>query len=347
MTKDQVTFQVDLDKKNEATEAEPVKMSCCAKKKAAVVKKSCTCKGETSCNCSGDGVIILKASKRQFVDVNGGNLDYVGEYNEQSMKKFRVGLSESAKRRLQQHTPATSCHSISQSSLRPLKTLQVNEVATQVPNQYLNILQKHGNADSNQFFEPLVGANHLSYPQSNDCRVHPLSSERFYDVFKTEGCAEECNCGPDCACPGCLIHRTNEELKAYGLLDSSTSASTPNDVKQEPLDKTPEPTNTLDFINFQTMNEVDFQGLLDGGCLCPEDTCFCYNCMKHGILNGVRQRDQTKVATTPPPPLPSDIETSQQLFAMILDGHECGCSPEDCECFNCVKHGRVNGVRIT
>lgn len=408
LTKEQVTLQSDLDNKKETGSCcadKEVKKerngSCCVKKPVEKPKKSCSCKGSTACKCQGEGVIILKASKRQFVDVQGGTLDFVGEYNDQALKKFRIGSGR-------------SCHNNSNANLTPLKTLQVNEVSKAAVKREPTVVSRGKN---NMSFDT------FSYPQPSF--EEPINSERFYDMFKAEGCSEECNCGPDCACPGCLIHRTNEELSRYGLLDSSTMASsTPNgsiqslpvqqqDSQASPYsqshsrsqtviyqERTPEPPNQLEFINFQTMNEVDFQGLLDSGCLCSDDACACYNCVKHGIFNGVRQSDNMRVSETPSPgpavphyhqPIPllqdspiqlqqshiqqldhdhdhqrtlldqreqrslSSQQRVQQQYQTLangspypysFDGHECGCSPHECECFNCLKHGRVNGVKI-
>lgn len=343
MEKDQVTFQADLDKQGQAKAKTDVSHpSCCGNKKSTPVvdKKSC-CASTGACNCDGNGVIILKASKRQFVDVKGGNLDYVGEYNEQSMKRFRVGMNAANQRRLEQHTPSSSCH-IGQANLRPLKTLQVNEIEAQIPLQLLKIEPKlEFELQHQRGFE--LDARSFSYPNTVDTKVSDISSGRFYDVFKSEGCADECDCGAECACPGCLVHRSNEELRAYGLLESSTTASTPNDyneTRKEVRVHSPESHHPLQFINFQTMNEVDFQGLLDGGCVCPAESCACHNCLKHGILNGVRQSDHLQVSSTPPP------LQSLEHDPYELDEHDCGCSPEECECFNCTKHGRLEGMRI-
>lgn len=354
MTKDQVILQADLDKDKEDGDQQPVEKpvsSCCAKKQQPVVKevpKGCSCKNRSSCNCNGDGVIILKASKRQYVDVNDGKLDFVGDYhNDQAMKKFRVGFGKVPSFR---NTPEGTCQSMMMhSALQPLKTLKVKAPA--LNNNFVHIEPR---PLSNESLVPLLPNTSLSYPQQQRPPQQeqlpvalPVIDERFYDMFRSEGCANECHCGPECSCPGCLIHRTNEELEAYGLLDPSSTASTPS-TKQD----LPDTTNgdiPASLINFQTMTELDFEGLLEGSCICSDD-CSCYNCVKHGIVNGVRQSDQgqTPASLSPiesAPILPS--QASINAFYSVMDEHDCGCEPDECECFNCVRHGRVNGVKIS
>lgn len=363
VTKDQVILQADLDAAKEdgvqPAEKKPVS-SCCAKKKQAAVKevpKSCSCKNKSSsCSCNGDSVIILKASKRQYVDVNDGKLDFVGDcHNDQAMKKFRVGLGRASSIR---HTPGAACQSMMMhSALQPLKTLKVKAPA--LNNNFVYIEPRPLPNDSIVPLLPNIG---LSYPHQQRPPLQPqqqhlpvalpIIDERFYDMFRSEGCASECHCGPECSCPGCLIHRTNEELEAYGLLDPSSTASTPS-TKQD----LPDTANTdipASLINFQTMTELDFEGLLEASCICSDD-CSCYNCVKHGIINGVRQSEQGLASTNaspmesasiePAPILPS--QASIDAFYNAIEAHDCGCAPDECECFNCLKHGRVNGVKIS
>lgn len=325
MSRDQVNIQGPEILK------EPVVKSCCSKKKETTCS---SCSADTNCN---NGVILLKASKRQFVDVVDGNLDFVGPYKGSSTNSFKLKKSK--------HIRSSSCQS--QSKLKALKTL---EVKLSDDNQVYNLGINHQQQQHFDFDKVLNDFNKMANPQySNELVPNMLPPGMnhepiAFDMFLGEGCADECDCGPTCSCPGCLIHRTNEELREYGILDSSTSVSTPTDFKSDDgfgknvtqarnyykKEASPE-VKTPQELNFETIDELLIQEMLDD-CSCEEDDCKCFNCLKHGISNGVRLKDGIKV-----------FEMNEFLEE---SNHDCGCNPDECECFNCPKHGIYNGVRI-
>jgi hypothetical protein len=387
-------------------------------------------------------VILLKASKRQFVDVVDGNLDFVGPYKGSSTNSFKI-----ANPKKHRHDRSSSCRSQSlHSKLKALKTLKVNEVKLEnqsittpagpsscnpglpeVTNNQFN----HQSLDSDKALNEYhtVSNGHVSkfintgFPipdelqktfqyqfnfQSNDSiqETHTMQQDishsnqnaasstystgtgpQLFDMFLGEGCADECNCGASCTCPGCLIHRTNEELRDYGILDSSTTASTPtelniydesvhrknnggiiprsydnnirssqnNHYKAKREEDSPEivtPNASAQLLNFETIDELLIKELLDDDCSCEDDACRCYNCLKHEISNGVRLKDGVRVFLVDDllgnvPSIGDDLSVNDSLRDEDNEeAHDCGCSPEECQCFNCPQHGIYNGVRI-
>lgn len=400
LSRDEVTIQDSVDTKQKKPikapepKAEPekptVKSSCCSQKKEPTppvkpVTKSCCGGGDKSttpsapqttdtkvsccltthseCGCGKNGVIMLRASKRQFVDVRNGSIDYVGPYNETSTNKFKIGLSNPNKR--SKHTRNSSCCSAASESastkLKILKTIKMNEFDYQIPKhlQYQQPTNNHifpsqqyskdhmaigfplatppvnypqqpqsqqsypSNSNFDQAFQEyqrqstpptsISSGDHYNghqpqpqlHPQQQfqpQHMAHPLNQqpqEKLYDVVYSSGCASECNCGPDCTCPGCLIHRTNEELKEYGILDTSSS-STPSEVgmaksQSQQQQQGTSPVN-YDLINLETIDEMLLRDMFEEECYCKPEECCCYNCSKHGISEGIRLSDGVRVA---------------------------------------------------
>lgn len=404
LSRDEVTIQdsVDAKQNKQKQDSKPkieaqepvVKSSCCSKKKqpsppTEPVTKSC-CGGSnkssniptpqitetkvlccstthSECGCGKNGVIMLRASKRQFVDVKNGSIDYVGPYNETSTNKFKIGLSNPRKR--SKHTRNSSCCSAASESvsskLKVLKTIKMNEFDYQIPKNYQSPSNNHifpsqqytkdhmaigfplasgpmdypqsqlqqriyqSNSHFDQAFQEYQRQstpptsisstdqyNNQQQPQNQQQHqpqqqhqqqfqqhsltqpLNPQPQEKLYDVVYSSGCASECNCGPDCTCPGCLIHRTNEELKEYGILDTSAS-STPSDVSlaksQQQQQGAPSPMN-YDLINLETIDEMLLRDMFEEECYCKAEECCCYNCSKHGISEGIRLSDGVRVA---------------------------------------------------
>lgn len=353
--------------------------------------KPCCSTTHSECGCGKNGVIMLRASKRQFVDVRNGNIDYVGPYNESSLNKFKIGMSNTTQppAKKAKHIRNSSCCSAASASasnkLKVLKQIKMNEFDYQIPRhlsnfefpgqnnqipnqpphlqhypqqQYQPYQQQaypppqnhisrdhlaiglpfsmterpqqdqeyqqyqqqvrpiqshfHSRSDFDQAFQEYQSQSraattqpttttissepqqdHYQYPQP----LQPQPQQKIYDVVYSSGCADECSCGPDCTCPGCLIHRTNEELKEYGILDTSTS-STPS---EGPL-PVPAPPNSnqphvgYDLINLETIDEMLLREMFEEECYCKPDECCCYNCSKHGISEGIRLSDGVRVA---------------------------------------------------
>ncbi|CCH42234.1 Metal-binding activator 1 [Wickerhamomyces ciferrii] len=344
---------------------------------------SCSSATHANCNCGKNGVIMLKASRRQFVDVRNGAIDYVGPYNESSLSKFKIASLQKSFNRHKHSKNSSCCSSKSGNSnsirnkLKLLKTIKMNETDYQIPRDQLNGLnfplapaniaprhdqlqdqqqQQHsyqyyqrqpndtGQSISSTTYQKDLSALGLPIELPQAEQIHPQDSQQFdqalieyqqlqlqqqqqhnqthtqqpsnqsepkyYDVVLSSGCATECGCGPDCECPGCLIHRTNEELKEYGILDTSpASTPTPEPQQLPSLDNglfsmNPntngnfklEPSN-YDLINLETIDELlQNNYMFDDECYCEALECSCYNCPKHGIVDGIRTSDGKRVA---------------------------------------------------
>jgi len=291
---------------------------------------SCCSTTHSECGCGKNGVIMLRASKRQFVDVKNGNIDYVGPYNDALLNKFKLTKINPSKRI--KHTKGSSCSSRSNTNnkLKLLKQIKMNEFdykmttnpyknqldpalsASYVSNNHLALgfplslpslspctsqpeiqskqsqPQHRGFDQAFQEYQSQTSESHTSSVPPPMEPLQPQPQEKIYDVVYSSGCADECNCGPDCNCPGCLIHRTNEELKEYGILDTSTSSTPSEATRQSP--------SNYDLINLETIDEMLLRDMFEEECFCNADDCCCYNCSKHGISEGIRLRDGIRVS---------------------------------------------------
>ncbi|ODV97414.1 hypothetical protein PACTADRAFT_1981 [Pachysolen tannophilus NRRL Y-2460] len=125
------------------------------------------------------------------------------------------------------------------------------------------------------------------------------------------------------------------------------------------------PNNTNSY-SINSKQELQFQQMTD--CICAPEECRCYNCEKHGIVNGVRVSDGIKIVSSPSTNDGSSYENSpvseeilqrqqrqQQLNMMsnvffnnlpIEEVYEmmddCSCPADSCSCPNCFKHGIIN-----
>ncbi|KAH3674418.1 hypothetical protein WICMUC_003255 [Wickerhamomyces mucosus] len=492
--------QHDISKLNNSlcTKSKPV-----LEKNPSVVRSCCNHTSfKTKSNCSScksekNGVILLKASKRQFVDVKDGNIDFVAPYSESNFNIFNNNVNGD----LLNNNKRIVSENVSQ--LKVFKKLKVNQVPNPIfeSNQLTNQLSDTFKAQSingNGTKDINKSPKHYSVSRSKNTFL-PL--EEVYDMVLSSGCSNECNCGPDCSCPGCLIHRSNEELRAYGLLGNSpsiidgTKSSTPdtsednfhrsssnlplmsnktddyhnnqnhnlynkiinnfydhignqqnkyshqqnnytndgksndadyinhnNDHRQqinntyqtinpnEPYnhyhvhnnisnhdnnrhncnnnenhdqdnnnDTTSDLNNDNDdiyttreevlassSINFQTIDEFFNPNLFETDvCYCNDDECICFNCSKHNIKDGIKTlsngerlnitlEDFDLLSESISRPLAQNIKLEntgensldQEVNLLKLDYHDCGCPPDDCECFNCFKHGNYNGIKI-
>lgn len=339
-------------KKSTSSPTEPPKpMVCCSSKSQ---KLSCCGKTSDGCKCT-PSTIILKAAKTEFADLSNGQMKFVGPASRQSQQSFPVNPPGGDMKRAR-HNPGPCCPRPSNPTpgngldLQHVSTFLVQEVhpcqAVPQQNEFMPIQPKMEHPTTLpqlSFGTSYHSADQQQYPHHDP----QLQGEQF-NMYLTQGCTTECECGPECSCVTCLVHRTAEQLQANGLLDTYTNTSnTPSDTTSSDRtnfnnfatahDSTPDPTSN-DLLRFTIAGVVDtFSG---DDCMCPDDACNCHTCAKHGIFNGV------KLAMLDGSSYREDNEFEGFTMPQFGDEHDCQCKPEECACYDCAKHGIANGVRV-
>lgn len=403
LTRDKVTFQSDVDavdppKKNKNNS---VVKSCCSIKRTLDRKiesekpeeanyrpsnscckagninfpiRSCcnhrstkTMSNCPSCKSGNSSVILLRASKRQFVDVKNGNLDFVAPYSSSSFNTLNNGansglsITNSKDNKMKENPKKREHNEMNVSQLQVFKKVKVVQNSPTISSSGSHISLESSKTPTSEELDQILSQHGTSRSAT------PF--EQVYDMALTAGCADECNCGPDCSCPGCLIHRSNEELKAYGLLDNSPSPSvitsnfnstdgfldsviskisekyhTYTDDKQTSDDKgevnqnynTSSNVSDMDnLINFKTIDEllnIDFfpHGNSDG-CYCDDNECSCFNCERHSIMDGIKTLPNGDKIN-----LNIDLYDNGNFQNGVNDlemySHNCECPEGECDC---------------
>ncbi|ODQ77996.1 hypothetical protein BABINDRAFT_91184 [Babjeviella inositovora NRRL Y-12698] len=240
-------------------------------------------------------------------------------------------------------------------------------------------------------------------PSETPGRSNDLPVEYFY----APSCSipGSCACDDNCECEGCIAHNNSatpeipgyqltpqphtslvspSQMPPFGISSHSLNFSHLNEkfyqLSREPVE-TPIPSllgyldsaEPQDVASANAISIAEYEWVLDD-CICSAEGCWCYNCVSHDIVNGIRQRDGVRVSSTGDQcirPVIHVLEledtnkkklynvfnreaeqknsccTSQkgalaELHALDL---ECTCPDNACHCDNCYKHGIINGIK--
>ncbi|KAH3682958.1 hypothetical protein WICPIJ_006068 [Wickerhamomyces pijperi] len=312
-----------------ASRLKPVIRSCC---NHTSVKTQSNC---PSCKSGNSSVILLRASKKQFVEVKNGSLDFVASRSETnghenldsraSDLELPSAISESHKRD-QSH--------LNVSQLHVFKKVKVNRVSNeQIANSNSNNSGVIKNTEySNMPFNLSLPKSFENFSPQNETHREGSPFEQVYDMAIAAGCAEECHCGPDCSCPGCLVHRTNKELKEYGLLDSSPSSSvTPRSFLQG------DEFSLADTIRNSNNRQFEIPISPNGNTEAVNDTTLSTsneaidpNFFSLENLINFRTID----------------ELFNNDFLHDMGAGVCLCADDECSCYNCDQHNIKDGVKV-
>lgn len=131
------------------------------------------------------------------------------------------------------------------------------------------------------------------------------SEDEVFEVINVESCSipGSCRCSDDCSCPNCIVHN-NAPAKSDALRFLNNDAQYCSNLvltlagnkrfREDPL----LPRDLLSYTAFlhQLIGEDNESGLVspqneEEKCSCADDSCFCSNCEKHGIIEGYRLDD--------------------------------------------------------
>ncbi|ANZ77170.1 BA75_03586T0 [Komagataella pastoris] len=107
-----------------------------------------------------------------------------------------------------------------------------------------------------------------------------IKTEKVYEGYLADGCSVpgSCACDPEsCNCPSCEVHNVNStknHVQPFGpvKLESIGTIFSDKDITYQPEQQQVLSNN----ITIEDLNE----------CCCPDDNCHCFNCAKHGNING-------------------------------------------------------------
>lgn len=208
----------------------------------------------TPCGCSANEALILKATHKQVVTVEGGRLEVVDRA----------------------HTPSTD------GSRPAFKVLLLKTLA------------------GGCCRKPQLGRPGLFKLAS--------SNAELFDSVVAKACTipGTCACDDNCGCADCVVHKTGAPLSR---------------------DETPE------VLDPQVL-------LFESVCMCAPGACSCFDCEEHGRRGGASIKEPFELP--PLPPLPPELAAWEEL--QELD-HDCMCPADACHCYNCFKHGVIQGQR--
>ncbi|TID30030.1 hypothetical protein CANINC_001399 [Pichia inconspicua] len=218
--------------------------------------------------CCGGNVEILKADSSQRNDING------------SFHQFKVSIDKT-------------------------KTTVTNP-----PHDKDNVNSMMNN------LQQIIGNNSTGQPTFSESSTDANSF--LYDLYVADSCTVpgSCSCDPDkCACPDCTEHGKyrNSNLTVKQQFEDFEFPSNNDHVKSygkvEVQSHIPQLEQTLfkmlNDCSLDVPNGVDYENMTDDlratdeeECICEPDRCCCFNCEKHGIVDGIR-RDGTFAGIPP------------------------------------------------
>lgn len=162
----------------------------------------------------------------------------------------------------------------------------------------------------------------------------------LYDLYIADSCTVpgSCSCEPDkCMCPDCTEHG---EYRNSNLSIKQQFNEFPFPVNISPFENSNKQISNehhiipygqvemqpsiplfeqsfLKLFNSQNVDNKKSPSINMDECYCESDKCCCYNCIQHGIINGIRMSDGTAVleqSTTP-----YEIQLSSSQYPLYMD----------------------------
>lgn len=209
-----------------------------------------------------------------------------------------------------------------------------NEIQSNKNKQNQGILYGNDNNNISSSSEKLS-----NIPQNNNVIQHPNSI--LYDLYIADSCTVpgSCLCEPDkCLCPDCTEHgrfkgsnlSVKQQFEQFQFpVDGSPSPNLSNSNgnhklvrpygKVEIQSSIPQFEQTfLKLLNDESNNSTNINKEVTvsestniSDCYCEADRCCCFNCVEHGIINGIRIRDGSSILDNQ---LPYEIQLTNPEF---------------------------------
>ncbi|KAI5949598.1 hypothetical protein KGF54_005475 [Candida jiufengensis] len=292
-------------------------------------------KSQSKKNCKSQPIIILKSSSKQVIDLSNGEI--VGPYDEsktgrnklekpqiqqQPLIKDESFITSSGccipkiNKRNNNNTNGCGCcgnKKKDQSNINKSKILQTyienklnDQITSQLPIKQVKFITENPQLENN-----IKNGDHKQHLQSEKS----LINEPIFDVVPVSSCSipGTCCCDNDCKCTGCIVHgnlkiEPNTQQENFQQQDQSKFIIDQDSKSENLIFNTIQPThnNNLQYppnqedlpkSQFQNSNQYIQDQSPTPICSCPPDSCDCFNCESHGILNGYRLDDFFKNQT--------------------------------------------------
>ncbi|KAG2734780.1 hypothetical protein G9P44_002786 [Scheffersomyces stipitis] len=317
--------------------------------------------------CKKNPVIILKASPKQVIDLQSGQI--VGPYVEDGSKSdisrppppvinsdsfintsTCCGGSGISK-------PNKQCGCCSNKSKRINKSkILKTYISKQLSKQKSQIRADYETKSTKKFEFNIV----KSEPVSSTKVLSSNDSEQIYDVVPVPSCSipGSCCCDDSCSCEGCVVHGNTSASEISKLLPADFSlhslnidmVSNVNTVRNNLTNFN----NGISDVNDINNNKNSTNGNQDTGANDSPDNLI-FNSLPDDFSNYINTTLPTLAAnpilhSQTLPSVPNLSGNGQKFDSPNEDDSpstaSCSCPPNECDCSNCETHGIINGHKL-